>query len=438
MSAATRDEPAPNRPFGGPRAKGVVGLLVVSLIAAACQSTSQSDLPPSTPQGSTQSSAPSVARLKISPSNHAPKADPAAGITVEVAHGTLTDVTARADGQNVAGTQGAGGTVWRSRWALMTNTRYTVDATAVDAEGRSVTKRSSFTTLAPTRTFGTTIFEGYNETYGVGMPIILTFSAPITNKRAVERSLQIWTSNPVVGAWYWDGDQTLYFRPRDYWPANTKVRFVGHLDGVNGGGGMYGVHTLTQSFQIGRSLIAVASTRTHHVEIYRDGKLFGDWPISTGKPGDDTPNGTYLTMDKNNPEEMIGPGYDIMVPWSVRFTLSGDFMHDAYWSVGQQGFSNVSHGCVNLSPAHAETYYKLAGFGDPVTITGSPNPGRWGNGWTVWFLTWRDFLDGSALHRAVKAGPDGSSFVTPGSLRKSHAKAPLRTSRPGNAEPTVA
>ena len=35
------------------------------------------------------------------------------------------------------------------------------------------------------------IFEGYNETYGVGMPIILTFSQPITDKAAVERSLQI-------------------------------------------------------------------------------------------------------------------------------------------------------------------------------------------------------------------------------------------------------
>ena len=170
------------------------------------------------------------------------------------------------------------------------------------------------------------------------MPIILNFSAPITNKRAVERSLEIWTSERVVGAWYWDGDQTLYFRPRNYWPANTTVRFVGHLDGVEGAKGVFGVHTLTQHFEIGRSLIAVAGTRTHHLEVYLDGKLFADWPISTGKPGDDTPNGTYLTMDKTNPEEMIGPGYDIFVPWSVRFTLSGDFIHDAFWSVNDQGF----------------------------------------------------------------------------------------------------
>ena len=44
--------------------------------------------------------------------------------------------------------------------------------------------------------------------------------------------------------------------------------------------------------------------------------------------------------------QMTGPGYSLSVPWSVRFTFSGDYYHDAYWSVGEQGFENVSHGCV--------------------------------------------------------------------------------------------
>jgi lipoprotein-anchoring transpeptidase ErfK/SrfK len=407
-------------------------------MAVACQTSTQGDQPLPTTSGATQAPPDSQAQLTIAPANRSTKVNPSEGISVEVVGGTITDVTAQADGENVAGEKGAAGTSWHSRWALLTDTHYSVQATAVDAEGRSVTKHSSFSTLSPSKTFSTTIFEGAGKTYGVGMPIILTFSAPITDKRAVERSLQIWSSNPVVGAWYWDGDQTLYFRPRDYWPANTTVRFVGHLDGVEGGQGLFGVHTLTQNFEIGRSLIAVAGTRTHHLEVYLDGKLFGDWPISTGKPGDDTPNGTYLTMDKTNPEEMIGPGYDILVPWSVRFTLSGDFIHDAFWSVNDQGFSNVSHGCVNLSPENAETYYKLALQGDPVTVTGSPQGGRWGNGWTVWFLRWHELLDGSATHQAVHATPRGSSFVKPSTLRPSRARPPLRTSHPGNANPTAA
>jgi lipoprotein-anchoring transpeptidase ErfK/SrfK len=269
----------------------------------------------------------------------------------------------------------------------------------------------------------------------VGMPVILTFSRPIIRKVALERSLELRTSEPVVGAWYWDGDQTLYFRPRKYWPPHTQVRFVGHLDGVEGAPGVYGVHTLTQRFQIGRSLIALANTVTHRVRIYLDRRLFGDWPMSAGRPGDDTPNGTYLTMDKSNPERMVGPGYDIEVPWSVRFTNSGNFLHDAYWSVGDQGFENVSHGCVNLSPEHAETYYKLATQGDPVTITGSPTAGTWGDGWTVWFPTFEQLVRGSALHRAVRAGPHGSVFVDPDTLPPLRARPPLGTSRPGNANP---
>ena len=427
------------RSLGRPsRRAAAAGIVALSLMAGACQSSPQGDPGSSGAGGSATPPVVSDAQLTIAPANRSTKVDPSEGISVEVAGGTITGVTARADGQRVAGEMGEARTSWHSRWALLTDTRYSVRATAVDVEGRSVTQRSSFTTLAPSKTFSTTIFQGAGKTYGVGMPIILTFSAPITDKRAVERSLQVWSSEPIVGAWYWDGDQTLYFRPRDYWPSDTTVRFVGHLDGVDGGHGRFGVHTLTQTFEIGRSLIAVAGTRTHHLEVYLDGKRFADWPISTGKPGDDTPNGTYLTMDKTNPERMVGPGYDILVPWSVRFTLSGDFIHDAFWSVNDQGFDNVSHGCVNLSPEHAETYYKLALQGDPVTITGSPQGGRWGTGWTVWFLTWRQLLDGSATHMAVRAGPHRTEFVRPSTLRDSRASSPLETSRPGNADPTAA
>src|SRR5207237_7322143 len=64
------------------------------------------------------------------------------------------------------------------------------------------------------------------------------------------------------------------------------------------------------------------------------------WPISSGRPGDDTPDGSYLTIEKANPVEMKGPGYDLWVPWSVRFTFSGAYYHAAYWSVGQQGGDN--------------------------------------------------------------------------------------------------
>ena len=125
--------------------------------------------------------------------------------------------------------------------------------------------------------------------------------------------------------------------------------------------------------------------------------------------------------------QMVGPGYSISVPWSVRFTWSGDYYHDAYWSVGEQGFENVSHGCVNLSPADAQIYNQLAVPGDPITIVGSPMAGTWDNGFTEWFLSWPRYLQGSALHKAVVAGPSGSVFVNPATLPPSTATAPLQT-----------
>jgi lipoprotein-anchoring transpeptidase ErfK/SrfK len=382
-------------------------------------------------------------QVSITPANGATAAAPDQGITVTATKGRLSSVTATASGEQVAGTMNAAGTTWHSSWALGVSQSYSVTAKAEGTKaagtaGAAVTKTSSFTTLTPSQTFTTQIYEGAGQTYGVGMPIILYFNHEITDKAAVERSLQITTSKPVTGAWYWDDPCNMavvcaYFRPQGYWPANTQVTFTGHLDGVQGAAGVYGDHTLTQSFTIGSSLIVVASTTSHQMQLYQNGSLIDTWPVSTGAPGDDTPNGTYLTIDKGNPVDMVGPGYNIEVPWSVRFTWSGDYLHDAYWSVGEQGFENVSHGCVNMPPADAQTYYNMEIPGDPVTVTGSPKGGTWDNGWTMWFLPWSQFVKGSALDEAVEAGPGGSTFVSPSAVPASSATSPLGTSPAGNS-----
>ena len=413
-------------------------LCLSSVLIAACQTGSGSGhAKGGGKSGGGRSQSPDTVRLSITPADGSTGASPGKPITVTASNGKLQTVKVTGAGltgaRAVTGTFNSARTAWRSAWTLPVSENITVTASATGSSGHSVTQTSSFKTFSPSHTFTTQIFEGYRQQYGVGMPIILNFSSPIKNRAAVERSLSITTSKPVVGAWYWDNSQTLVFRPRSYWPAHTTVSFVGRLDGVEGAPGVWGYHTLTQTFSIGRSLIVVASTANHHMKLYRDGKLFRRWPISTGRPGDDTPNGTYLTIEKHNPVLMKGPGYAIEVPWSVRFTWTGDYLHDAYWSVGQQGFTNVSHGCVNMPPADAEIYYKMAVPGDPVTITGSPKAGTWDNGWTEWFLTWSRILKGSALHEAVVAGPNGSKFVNPSTLSPSTASAPLGTSSSGNS-----
>jgi lipoprotein-anchoring transpeptidase ErfK/SrfK len=343
---------------------------------------------------------------------------PDQGLTVTATGGKLTHVQASAGGKPVAGTMNTAGTAWHSTWALGVGKQYTVTATGSGSSGGPVTRTASFHTFTPRQTFVTETIEGFQQTYGVGMPIILYFDHTITNRRAVEQAIQVKSSVPVTGSWYWDNQcgtapTCLYFRPHHYWPAHTRISFVAHLDGVQGAPGMYGFHTLTQSFHIGDAVTVRASTTGHHMTVYRNGKVFAQWPISTGRPGDDTPNGSYLTIEKANPVDMKGPGYNIEVPWSVRFTWSGDYLHDAYWSVGEQGFTNVSHGCVNMPPADAEIYYNMAVPGDPVTITGSPRAGVFDNGWTMWFLPWKRWLHGSALHEAVRVTPAGSSFFHP-------------------------
>ena len=265
-------------------------------------------LVPSQPGGVSAPPATPAVHFSIKPSNGHRRVPPGKTVTVSVTNGKLTDVTAGAPGDPLTGKLKHGHTFWMSRKTLHTATRYTVHATAVDADGHTVTATSSFRTLAPSQVENTTIFEAAHGTYGVGMPITLTFDHPVTNRRAVERALHVRASKPVTGAWYWDGDSTVYFRPRNYWPEHTTVHFEGDLDGVEAAPGVYGTHTLKQVFTIGDSLIAVASTTEHHVQIYRHKKLYATWPISTGKPGDDTPNGTYLTIEKGNPVEMKGPG----------------------------------------------------------------------------------------------------------------------------------
>jgi lipoprotein-anchoring transpeptidase ErfK/SrfK len=376
--------------------------------------------------------------VTITPGTGAKAADPTAGITVTASRGTLKNVTVATSGDPVSGTYSAGRTAWHSERTLDVSQSYTVTATASAANGATTTESSAFRTLTPANTFSTVIFEGEGQTYGVGMPIILDFSHPIKDKAAVEQSIELTTSKRVVGAWYWDGNSTLDFRPRDFWPAHTTVSFTGRFNGVQGAPGVYGYHTLTQSFVIGQSVIAVASTLTHRTQIYIDGKLKYNWPISTGRDTLPTPDGSYLAVDKNNPVRMIGGTkgtagyYNELVNWAVRFTFSGDYYHSAPWSVVDQGTTNVSHGCVNLPPAAAETYYKLAVPGDPITVTGSPRPGTWDNGWTEWFLSWNQLLSGSALGEAVVAGPQGSTFVKPSTLSPNTAKTPLGTAMAGN------
>ncbi len=359
---------------------------------------------------------------------------PDLGVRVAVRDGRLTGVSVRpvagntVAGNTVAGSYAPGSRSWRTRWALAPSRTYRVTATAVDSAGQRTVMASDFRTLRPRRSFSAGTILGAGEIVGVGMPIMINFSRPIADQAAVERALQIWSSKPVTGAWYWVNSKSVWFRPRHYWPAHTRVSFTAHLAGLQGAPGVYGKSDLTQHFRIGDSLIAVASAATHQMRVWRNGRLAGDWPVSTGRPGMDTPDGRYLSFAKGSPVDMnsasygVGPGmpgyYNELVYDAVQFTFSGDYVHSAPWSVGEQGFSNVSHGCVNLAPGYAAWFYGRSLLGDPISVVGSPVAGTWGDGWTIYFLGWRKLLAGSATGDTVLAGRSGSRLSPPRYLRR--------------------
>ena len=73
-----------------------------------------------------------------------------------------------------------------------------------------------------------------------------------------------------------------------------------------------------------------------------------------------TPNGTYYVLEKMPSVVMDSStygvavdsswGYKVTVNDAVRIDNSGNFVHSAPWSLGDQGKRDVSHGCINLSP----------------------------------------------------------------------------------------
>ena len=90
--------------------------------------------------------------------------------------------------------------------------------------------------------------------------------------------------------------------------------------------------------------------------------------------------------------------YDINdVEYAMRVTYSGEFLHAAPWSVGSQGYANVSHGCTGMSTANAAWLYNISKPGDVVEYTGTDRPMTLDNGYGDWNDSFSQWKQGSAL-----------------------------------------
>jgi len=212
-----------------------------------------------------------------------------------------------------------------------------------------------------------TVHPANGATVGIAMPIVIDFSAPITDQAAAEQAIHISSDPPVPGKFYWMSDSQVRWRPFDFWPAHTVI----NIDAAG----------TTSSFSTGDALVAMADDATHQMTITRNGDVEQTFPISMGKPGHDTPNGTHYVQGKSPDVVMDSAtygvpntspdGYRVHVQLAVRFDNSGNFVHSAPWSVADQGERNVSHGCINVSPSDAKWFYDNFGAGDPIVVTNS-------------------------------------------------------------------
>src|SRR5580658_8110543 len=103
-----------------------------------------------------------------------------------------------------------------------------------------------------------------------------------------------------------------------------------------------------------------------------DGVARYEWPVSTGNPSHETPNGTFRTFRME--EDHFSKEFDdAPMPHSIFFTKIGHALHGTE-SEGRLG-TPVSHGCVRLSRANATTLYALVQeqgvLNTTVTLTGS-------------------------------------------------------------------
>jgi lipoprotein-anchoring transpeptidase ErfK/SrfK len=392
-----------------------VAATALCLVAAGCSSNDDQS---TSPQPEAASSASTASSPTVAPTSAASvsfnvkakgvKVDKVVKLTAQ--DGTFESVVVKVGKKRLAGELSEDKATWSSTQRLEPGKRYRVAAVAVDSEGLKATKRSSFSTQSLTldeQTFPSFSPVG-GDTVGVGMPVVVRFDVPVTKKAEIERHLTVTNSSRQRGAWHWMSDSEVHWRPVHYWKPGTKVTVKADINSVPAGNGVFGQVSRTSSFRVGDSVISRVNAQTHQLKTFINGKLARTIPITTGKAGFTTRSGVKVIVEKFRSKRMnsetvgIAAGsseaYDINnVEYAMRVTYSGEFLHAAPWSVGSQGYANVSHGCTGMSTSNAAWLYGVSKPGDVVEYTGTDRQMTLDNGYGDWNESFKEYKSGSAL-----------------------------------------
>lgn len=131
-----------------------------------------------------------------------------------------------------------------------------------------------------------------------------------------------------------------------------------------------GLMLLTGSAQAAVSILVDKNAQQMTVSV--DGVQRYTWPVSSGNPSHETPNGSFKTfrMEEDHYSKEFD---DAPMPNSIFFTKQGHAIHGTD-AVGRLG-TPASHGCVRLSRANALKLWDLVKteglLNTTVTLTGS-------------------------------------------------------------------
>lgn len=357
---------------------------------------------------STTTEAAGPVTVSVTPAANKKNVPISAEIGVKVSGGEVTSVTLTdAKGKNVAGKLREDGSSWVPAKPLKTRQKYEAKVTATGTDGQSTTATTSFTTMGEAgRKTGTGLYLFDGNTYGVAMPVVVEFNPGIkkADRAAVQKRMFVETSPAQEGVWSWtDSGTQAYYRAENYWQTGTELTVRIAVGGLPTGKNIYGDRDRSAKVKIGRKLEMKVDNKTKKMTVLEEGEVIKTMPVSLGKKSTPSSSGHMVVMEKkaatvfDTTDTDGAAGYRTNIQYAQRLTWSGQYIHSAPWSVGDQGERNVSHGCVNVSPSNARWIFNKSLIGDPVVVKGTEDKLSYGNGWTPWDVSWEKFKEGSAL-----------------------------------------
>jgi lipoprotein-anchoring transpeptidase ErfK/SrfK len=383
--------------------------------------------------------APSAPSLTYTPANATSDVVPTAPVRVEVRDGWFQRVTlTNADGKAVVGAVNRERTAFTITEPLGYGAEYTWAGAVVGRDGKAMPVEGTFTTVNPSTQVNGQFQLADGQVVGVAAPVIIQFDAAIADedRATVEKALKVNTDPQVEGGWAWLPDEAggsrVHYRSKDYYPAGTKVNVDAKLYGVKFGDDAYGASDISLNFAIGRRQVVIAAAPSHRIQVVTDEGVIMDFPCSYGEgdlPRNITRSGVHVVTEKYEDFYMSNPaaGYsNVHERFAVRISNNGEFIHCNPNSLGAQGNTNVTNGCINLNLENAQQYFNSAIYGDPVEVTGTSIELSYADGdlWD-WAVSWDEWVAMSAL----------SSQASPSEIPSTAPVTPTGAPQPVNDRP---